>query len=184
MKTIVLDRDGVINQDSDDYIKSAEEFVPIVGSIEAIANLSAAGFRVFIATNQSGLAQQFFDEDILSEIHHLLCSMVEQLGGGIDGIFYCPHHPDDNCSCRKPGTGLLEQIESEFACELAGSYFVGDSLKDIQAAQAFGCKPILVRTGKGTLTESVLRSNAVSDVPVYESLSSAIADILEIERND
>ena len=180
MKTIVLDRDGVINQDSDDYIKSAEEFVPIAGSIEAIAKLSAAGFRVFIATNQSGLARKYFGEDILSEIHHLLCSMVEQLGGTIDGIFYCPHHPDDNCNCRKPRTGLLEQIESEFACELAGSYFVGDSLKDIQAAQAFGCNPILVRTGKGTLTESVLESNGVSDVRVYENLSNAIADILEV----
>ena len=129
MKTIVLDRDGVINQDSDDYIKSAEEFIPIVGSIEAIANLSAAGFRVFIATNQSGLARQFFDEDILSEIHHLLCSMVEQLGGAIDGIFYCPHHPDDNCSCRKPGTGLLEQIEREFACKLAGGFLSVTVLK-------------------------------------------------------
>jgi len=180
MKTIVLDRDGVINQDSDDYIKSAEEFVPIAGSIEAIAKLSAAGFRVFIATNQSGLARKYFDEDILSEIHHLLCSMVEQLGGTIDGIFYCPHHPDDNCNCRKPRTGLLEQIESEFACELAGSYFVGDSLKDIQVAEAFGCKPILVRTGKGTLTESGLESNGVADVRVYENLSSAIADILEV----
>ncbi|MBL6904083.1 MAG: D-glycero-beta-D-manno-heptose 1,7-bisphosphate 7-phosphatase [Pseudomonadales bacterium] len=180
MKTIVLDRDGVINQDSDDYIKSAEEFVPIAGSIEAIAKLSAAGFRVFIATNQSGLARKYFDEDILSEIHHLLCSMVEQLGGTIDGIFYCPHHPDDNCNCRKPRIGLLEQIESEFACELAGSYFVGDSLNDIQVAEAFGCKPILVRTGKGTLTESVLESNGVADVRVYENLSSAIADILEV----
>ncbi len=180
MKTIVLDRDGVINQDSDDYIKSAEEFVPIAGSIEAIAKLSTAGFRVFIATNQSGLARKYFDEDALSEIHHLLCSMVEQLGGTIDGIFYCPHHPDDNCNCRKPRTGLLEQIESEFTCELAGSYFVGDSLKDIQAAQAFGCNPILVRTGKGTLTESALESNGVSDVRVYENLSNAIADILEV----
>ena len=180
MKTIVLDRDGVINQDSDDYIKSAEEFVPIAGSIEAIAKLSAAGFKIFVATNQSGLAREFFDEDTLSEIHHLLCSMVEQLGGAIDGIFYCPHHPNDNCSCRKPKTGLLEQIESEFACELAGSYFIGDSLKDLEAAQAFGCRPVLVRTGKGALTENLLDQNDVSDVRVFDSLSSAVADILEL----
>jgi len=184
MKIIVLDRDGVINRDSDDYIKSAEEFVPIEGSIAAIARLCTAGFKVVVATNQSGLSRKYFDEDQLSEIHHLLCSMVEQAGGVIDGIFYCPHHPDECCSCRKPKTGLLEQVEHEFACELRGCYFVGDSLKDIQAARAFNCKPILVRTGKGLITEqSLCASNDVS-VPTHNDLATAVSHILGSQNDE
>lgn len=178
MKIIVLDRDGVINQDSDNYIRSPEEFVPIAGSIEAIANLSNAGFAVCIATNQSGIGRGYFDEEALSDMHHLLCSMVEQAGGSIDGIFYCPHHPDANCACRKPKTGLLEQIEKEFSVELGNSYFIGDSLKDIQAAVAFGCKPILVRTGKGGITERALLEESTLEAAIYDDLSSAVADIL------
>ena len=178
MKIIVLDRDGVINRDSDEYIKSAEEFVPIAGSIEAIADLSKAGFTVTIATNQSGLARDLFDEEKLSEMHHLLCSMVEQAGGSIDGIFYCPHHPDDSCACRKPRTGLLEQIEKEFGSKLQGSFFVGDSLKDIQAARAFACRPILVRTGKGLTTEQALLKEGAQDVQVFDDLASAVQNIL------
>lgn len=178
MKIIVLDRDGVINQDSDDYIKSAEEFVPIEGSIEAIARLSAANFKVVVATNQSGLARKYFGEEQLSEMHHLLCSMVEEAGGMIDGIFYCPHHPDDGCACRKPKTGLLEQIEKEFVCELRGCYFVGDSLKDIEAARAFGCNPVLVRTGKGQQTEKTLSGTLDGPVPVYDNLADAVSQLL------
>lgn len=178
MKIIVLDRDGVINRDSDDYIKSAEEFIPIEGSIAAIARLCAADFRVVVATNQSGLARKYFDEDQLSEIHHLLCSMVEEAGGVIDGIFYCPHLPDAGCSCRKPGTGLLEQIQNEFACELRGSYFVGDSLKDVQAARAFDCVPILVRTGKGLITEQTLSDSNDVSVPTHDDLAMAVSHIL------
>jgi D-glycero-D-manno-heptose 1,7-bisphosphate phosphatase len=178
MKIIVLDRDGVINHDSDDYIKSAKEFIPIKGSIPAIARLFEAGFRVVIATNQSGLARGYFDEDQLSEIHHLMCSMVEEAGGAIDGIFYCPHHPNEGCSCRKPGTGLLVQIQNEFACKLQGCYFVGDSLKDIQAARAFDCNPILVRTGKGFITEQALRESNDRPVPTYDNLASAVSTIL------
>lgn len=176
MKTIVLDRDGVINQDSDDYIRSAEEFIPIDGSIDAIARLSLQGYRVVIATNQSGLARGYFDEGQLSEIHHLLCAMVEEAGGSIDGIFYCPHLPSAGCTCRKPRIGLLKQIEEELSCELSGCYFIGDSLKDIEAARSFGCEPILVRTGKGLLTEKQLVD---SPVPTYDNLASAVADILE-----
>lgn len=178
MKIIVLDRDGVINRDSDDYIKSPEEFIPISDSIDAIARLSSAGYKVVVATNQSGLARKYFDEEQLSDIHHLLCTMVEKVGGLIDGIFYCPHHPDEGCSCRKPRTGLLEQIENEFACELKGSYFVGDSLKDIEAARAFGCKPILVRTGKGLLTEKGFADKKDMSVPVHDNLSVAVSHIL------
>ena len=183
MKIIVLDRDGVINQDSDDYIKSADEFIPIDGSIEAIARLSQAGFRVMVATNQSGLARGFFDEETLSEMHHYLCSMVEQSGGVIDGIFYCPHLPNAECSCRKPRTGLLEQIQNEYSCDLHGSFFVGDSLKDIEAARAFGCKPVLVRTGKGLLTEKLLVDSAGPIVPTYDNLAGAVSHIVESPDN-
>ncbi len=178
MKIIALDRDGVINRDSDDYIKSSDEFLPIEGSIEAIVRLSNAGFTVTIATNQSGLARGYFDEEKLSEMHHLLCSMVEARGGKVDGIFYCPHLPDEGCACRKPRTGLLQQIENEFACKLEGSYFVGDSMKDIQAARAFGCQPILVRTGKGLLTEQALLQEGEKDVAVFDCLADAIPFIL------
>ncbi|MFT4817128.1 MAG: D-glycero-D-manno-heptose 1,7-bisphosphate phosphatase [Pseudohongiellaceae bacterium] len=178
MKIIVLDRDGVINHDSNDYIKSAEEFLPIDNSIFAIARLCAAGFKVVVATNQSGLARKYFDEEQLSEIHHLLCSMVEEAGGVIDGIFYCPHHPDEDCSCRKPRTGLLQQIEKELECRLQGCYFVGDSMKDLEAALAFDCNPILVRTGKGLITEQLLIESNDLSVPTYDDLSTAVSHIL------
>lgn len=184
MKIIVLDRDGVINQDSDDYIRSAEEFLPIPGSIEAIADLSNAGFLVTVATNQSGLARGYFDDDKLAEMHHLLCSMVEEAGGRIDGIFYCPHLPSEGCNCRKPKTGLLEQIETEFGCKLEGSYFVGDSLKDIEAARAFFLRPMLVRTGKGLLTEQSLMSEDDGYVAVFDTLAECVRDILGRLRHD
>ena len=153
MHTVILDRDGVINQDSDSYVKSAEEWVPIAGSIEAMARLSRAGWRVVIATNQSGLARGLFDGAALAAMHDKLCGLVEAAGGKVDGIFYCTHGPDAGCECRKPGTGLLQQIEREFAVSLQGCWFVGDSLRDLQAAQRFGCQPVLVRTGKGLATE-------------------------------
>lgn len=179
MPTVILDRDGVINQDSEDYIKSADEWLPLPGSINAIAKLSQHGFRVVVATNQSGIARGLFDEYALAQMHHKLCSMVEEAGGTIDGIFYCPHSPEAGCDCRKPATGLLRQIESEFACDLAGSFFVGDSIKDLQAAQAWQCKPLLVRTGKGLSTESQLSEHALTQTPVLNDLSAAIDFILE-----
>lgn len=181
MKIIVLDRDGVINQDSDEYIKSADEFIPIEGSIEAIVDLSKAGYTVVVATNQSGLARKYFDEEQLSEMHHLLCSMVEQSGGSIDGIFYCPHLPAEGCTCRKPATGLLEQIEAEFSASLKKSYFIGDSLRDLQAGLAFGCVPVLVRTGKGKGTEATLEEAGLSDVSVFDDLRSATTHLLGLE---
>lgn len=174
MKVVILDRDGVINNDSENYIKSAAEWIPIDGSIEAIAELSSAGYRVVVATNQSGLGRSLFDEFALAQIHHKLCSMVEEAGGIVDGIFYCPHVPEDLCECRKPGTGLLRQIEEEFECSLAGCYFIGDSYKDIQAAETFGCVPVLVRTGNGTQTEQIVKSQGPENVPVFENLAEAV----------
>ena len=171
MKIIVLDRDGVINEDSDDYIKSPEEWLPVIGSMEALAALKQRGYHVAVATNQSGLGRQLFDEIALANIHHKMCSMAEDNGGFIDGIFYCPHLPDAGCHCRKPATGLLEQIESELNVELAGSFFIGDSLKDLQAALAFNMQPVLVRTGKGLITESRLHELEEGSVQVFDCLA-------------
>lgn len=183
MSIIVLDRDGVINQDSDDYVRSVAEWHPIAGSIEAIAALSRAGHSVVIATNQSGLSRGFFTLDDLEAIHATLCERVEEEGGHIAGIFYCPHLPEENCPCRKPATGLLQAIESELGESPAGGWFVGDSLKDLQAAQRYHCKPILVRTGKGEETLQLIRTPGVAlenplDIPVYSDLAAAARALL------
>lgn len=168
---IILDRDGVINQDSDDYIKSAEEWQPIEGSIEAIAALSQAGFRIAIATNQSGLARGLFDLDDLEAMHAKLNHLVSEQGGAIEGIFYCPHHPDDECHCRKPDVGLIDAIEFELGLSAKGAYFVGDSLKDLQAARAKQCIPVLVRTGKGPKTEAKIADDpSWADVAIFDAL--------------
>ena len=180
-KTIVLDRDGVINKDSPNYIKSHKEWIPIPGSLEAISSLHQAGFYVLIATNQSGLARGLFDEFELAKIHHKLCSMVEEEGGFVSGIFYCPHSADDECECRKPNTGMLIQAENELGVSLDGSPFVGDSLKDLEAATAHGMRPILVRTGNGSATEQQIDGTNLSHVSIYDDLQQAVVDILAEE---
>lgn len=157
MDVLVLDRDGVINLDSDSYVKSVAEWAPIEGSIEAIAKFTSAGFRVVVVTNQSGLSRGLFEESALEDIHRKLESKVESLGGKIDGIFFCPHHPRENCDCRKPKTGLLKKAEDYLQTSLKNSFFVGDSYTDLQCAVNFGLKPILVRSGKGSITESRLQ---------------------------
>jgi D-glycero-D-manno-heptose 1,7-bisphosphate phosphatase len=184
MPLLILDRDGVINQDSDDYIRCVADWVPISGSIEAIADLSRAGYQVAVATNQSGLSRGYFTLDDLEEIHALLCRQVEDCGGSIAGIFYCPHLPDEGCSCRKPETGLLRAIEQELQQSARGAFFVGDSMKDLQAASAYGCKPLLVKTGKGADTLASLQSGGATldfphDVPVYRDLAEATKAILD-----
>jgi D-glycero-D-manno-heptose 1,7-bisphosphate phosphatase len=178
MKIVVLDRDGVINTDSDKYIKSAQEWVPIPGSLQAISELHAAGFKVVVVTNQSGLGRKIFDEFSLANIHHKLRSMVEEEGGFVDGIFYCPHTPQDKCGCRKPATGLLVQVEQELQCSLAGCYLVGDSYKDLNAALAFGMKPVLVRTGKGSVTEQTIKRDGLDNVPIFTDLASAVRGLV------
>ncbi len=171
MRPIVLDRDGVINVDSDQYIKSAKEWVPIEGSIEAIALLSNKGFNVFVATNQSGVGRGFFTEQTLAEMHTKLTDLVDEAGGRVSGIAYCPHLPEDNCNCRKPSTGLLSDIEARFQCSLPGAYFVGDSISDIIAAKTYGCVPILVRTGKGENTLLTIAETENNDIDVYSNLA-------------
>lgn len=176
-RLVILDRDGVINHDSDDYIRSVDEWIPIDGSIAAIAALSKAGYLVAVATNQSGLARGFFDEITLANMHSLLSALVEEAGGRIDALCYCPHGPADGCSCRKPAPGLLLQLSAELQVPLLGAWYVGDSGKDIELALATGCKPILVRTGKGRETELTLAADQRAATRVVDDLAAA-ADLI------
>ncbi|MEQ8408735.1 MAG: D-glycero-beta-D-manno-heptose 1,7-bisphosphate 7-phosphatase [Gammaproteobacteria bacterium] len=173
-KIVVLDRDGVINQDSPDYIKSADEWLPIPRSIEAIAQLHQAGFLVAVATNQSGLARDYFDAFTLAQIHQKLAMTVEAAGGLVSGIFYCPHGPDDGCTCRKPGVGLLQQIEAELRVSLPGHCFIGDSLRDLQCARDYAMQPVLVLSGNGIKTREQLAENRLGDTPVFADLLDAV----------
>lgn len=151
-KLIVLDRDGVINFDSEEYIKHPSEWLPIPGSLEAIALLNQKGYTVVVATNQSGLARQLFDMETLLAIHDKMHRELAMHGGHIADIFFCPHGPDDHCACRKPKPGLLEQIAHKYDIALSEVPFVGDSIRDIETAQAIGAIPILVLTGNGKKT--------------------------------
>jgi D-glycero-D-manno-heptose 1,7-bisphosphate phosphatase len=152
MKLIILDRDGVINHDSPDFIKSPAEWIPIPGSLEAIARLNQAGYRVVIASNQSGIARELFDVTILNAIHQKLHASAQTVGAAIDAIFFCPHAAVDNCDCRKPKSGMFEEIAKRFKVSLRGVPTVGDSLRDLQSGFKCGCTPYLVLTGKGQKT--------------------------------
>ncbi len=152
MKLVILDRDGVINHDSAQFIKNPDEWIPIPGSLEAIAMLNQSGFRVAVATNQSGIERGLFDMATLNAIHDKMHRALAQCGGRIDALFYCPHTADSHCGCRKPKPGMLEEIGRRFGTELARVPSVGDSLRDLQAGLGFGAQPILVRTGKGERT--------------------------------
>ena len=152
MKLVILDRDGVINADSDDYIKSPEEWKPIPGSLEAIARLTQAGFHLVVATNQSGLQRGLFDMATLNAMHDKMHKAVNQLGGSIDAVFFCPHAPDAGCACRKPQPGMLLEIARRYKIALAEVAVIGDTLRDLRAASAAGARPVLVLTGKGGQT--------------------------------
>ena len=163
VKLIVLDRDGVINYDSDQFIKSPDEWRPIPGSLEAISRLNHAGFRVVVATNQSGLGRGLFDMATLIAINDKMHKALAQLGGRIDAGFYCPHAADSACACRKPKPGMLTEIGNRFGAELTGVPCVGDSVRDLQAAAAVDAQPILVLSGKGekTLRDGVFPTNTI-----------------------
>jgi len=176
MKLIILDRDGVINEDSDAYIKSPAEWIPVPGSLEAIVRLNNAGYRVVVATNQSGLARGLFDTDTLMQIHAKMHRTLSDLGGAIEAVFFCPHGPDDNCRCRKPKPGLFEQITTRLNCNLSGVPAVGDSARDLVAAAAAGASPVLVRSGKGLRT---LKAGLPDDsIPIYDDLASFVDQLL------
>lgn len=177
MKLIVLDRDGVINEDSDDYIKSPEEWIPIAGSMDAIAHLNRGGYRVAVATNQSGISRGMFDLETLSAMHKKMHDLATEAGAHIDGIFFCPHGPDDKCACRKPKPGLFEEIEKRMGLSLEGVPCVGDSLRDLQAGAARGCVPFLVKTGKGKKTWDSKKDELPAGTTVFDNLM-AVAEHL------
>jgi D-glycero-D-manno-heptose 1,7-bisphosphate phosphatase len=173
MKLVVLDRDGTINRDSDQYIKSPAEWQPLKGSLEAIARLTQAGHRVVIATNQSGLARGLFDMTTLNAIHDAMQRAVHQAGGRIDAIFFCPHADEADCACRKPKPGMLLEIGRRLNVPLAGVPVVGDALRDLQAAVAAGARPVLVLTGKGRKTRAA--GGLPAGTEVYADLAAFAA---------
>jgi D-glycero-D-manno-heptose 1,7-bisphosphate phosphatase len=173
---LILDRDGVINLESAEFVKSAEEWQPLPGSIEAIGRLHRAGYTIAVASNQSGLARGLFDEPALDAMHAKMRALVADAGGFVDTIVYCPHVPDAGCDCRKPRPGLLHQLARHYRIELADVPVVGDSLRDLEAAVSVGARPILVRTGNGAQTETRLPDDW-QDVEVYDDLA-AVADAL------
>ena len=177
MKFIILDRDGVINFDSDHFIKSPAEWKPIPGSLEAIARLTQSGYRVVVASNQSGIDRGLFDMDTLNAIHDKMHQAVKALGGRIDAIFYCPHSADSNCDCRKPKPGMFERIATSFNVDLTNAYAVGDSLRDLQAAVAAGAKPVLVLSGKGETTRA---ENALPEgTEIFVDLATVVDHLLK-----
>lgn len=179
-RLIILDRDGVINEDSDAFIKSVDECRPIPGSIDAIVRLSQAGYTVVVATNQSGVARGLLDEYTLAHIHQYLTETVEEAGGQLSGFFYCPHGPDDGCACRKPEPGLLEAIAREFNVDLKEVAFVGDSLRDLVAAQAADCRPVLVLTGKGHQTQAHGLPPELQHSEIHNDLAAFADSVLKV----
>jgi D-glycero-D-manno-heptose 1,7-bisphosphate phosphatase len=175
-KLIILDRDGVINKDSDQFIKSPAEFEALPGAIEAIARLNQAGYRVVVATNQSGIGRGLFDMATLAAINDKMVEMVFRQGGRIDAVFFCPHTADDKCRCRKPNTGMFEDIAARFRVGLNRVPTIGDSLRDLEAGAAVGCTPILVRTGKGRKTEKA--GGLPKGTNVFADLAEAVQHLV------
>ena len=176
MKLIILDRDGVINIDSDAFIKTPDEWKPIAGSLEAIAKLNHSGYRVVVCSNQSGIGRGLLDMAALNAINDKMYRALAQLSGRIDALFYCPHPAEANCACRKPKPGMFEDIAQRFNTDLTGVPSVGDSLRDLQASAAVGCQPILVLTGKGRKTQAA--GGLPENTRVYEDLAAAVRAII------
>lgn len=175
MKLVILDRDGVINKESSQFIKSADEWLPIKGSLEAIARLSQAGYEVVVITNQSGIGRKLLSADTLAKIHVRMIDYVQQHGGKIQSIFFCPHHPDDGCDCRKPLTGMYQELAKRLNVNFNGVYSVGDSVRDLVAAKNAGASPVLVKTGNGRKSIKEIASNdelGLDSTPVYDNLAS------------
>ena len=182
MKAIILDRDGVINKDSSEFIKSPDEWIPLKGSLEAIAKLKRAGYTVFVITNQSGIARKLFTVGTLTSIHRKMVDSVLHHGGEIDAILYCPHGPDDDCECRKPKSGLFLELAERMNLNLADIPAVGDSIRDLQAAKAAGAKPILVKTGNGKKSANAInkgKHDELSDVESYKNLADYVEHLLK-----
>ena len=182
MKLVILDRDGTINSDSDDYVKTPEEWQPLFGALEAIARLNQAGWHVVIASNQSGLGRGLFDVASLNAIHAKMHKMLAAVGGRVDAVFYCPHSPEEQCNCRKPLPGLFEQIGSRFGVQLLGVPTAGDSVRDLQAGSKAGCEPHLVLTGKSERYRSGGQPDDLPAGTLFHTDLSAFVDHL-LQRN-
>ena len=176
-KLIVLDRDGVINYDSDDYIKTVDEWIPLPGSMEAIGKLTQAGYQVAVATNQSGISRGYFSVETLNAMHDKMIKLADEHGGKFDFIAYCPHGPDDECDCRKPLPGLIHQIETALGISAKDCYMVGDSLRDLEAGVAAGLKPVLVKTGKGERT--LEKNKGLENALIFDDLASFITSFVK-----
>ena len=179
-RLIILDRDGVINEDSDDFIKSPEEWTAIPGSLEAIARLCKAEFRVVVISNQSGIARGLLTLNTLNRIHQKMLDQLHALGGEINAIFFCPHGPDAGCQCRKPLPGMFNELQHRLNCSLQGVYALGDSRRDLEAALAAGANPVLLRTGKGVNTEVSLASSTpvnLRNLPVFDNLAAFVESL-------
>lgn len=184
IKLIILDRDGTINHDSADFIKSADEWVPLPGALEAIARLNHAGWHVVVASNQSGLGRGLFEVTDLNAIHAKMHQQLQAVGGRIDAVFFCPHAPGDACQCRKPASGLFEQIADRYAIDLKGVPVVGDSERDLIAGVALGCEPHLVLTGKAqALRGRSLPPSFPPQTQVHEDLSSFADHLLTLDAD-
>lgn len=185
IKLIILDRDGTINEDREDFVKSADEWVPIPGALEAIARLNHAGWHTVVATNQSGIGRGTYDMAALNAMHVKLNQLLAKQGGRIDAIFFCPHVPDDHCLCRKPLPGLFQQIGERFGVDLDHVPVVGDTLRDLQAGAAIGCEPHLVRTGKAALLSDVEIAALCAQVPgtlVHDDLAAFAEHVIQRSR--
>ena len=177
---IVLDRDGVINEDSDDYIKNPDEWRPIAGSLEAIASLTQAGFRIVVASNQSGVDRGLYSLKDLDAINAKMAAAITAAGGALSGIYYCPHLPNEGCDCRKPATGMLDRARNELGFEWDGALLVGDKSSDLELAHRVGAQPILVLTGYGRKTAAAASS---SDIAVFDDLASAVGALLAVRAS-
>ena len=180
IKLIILDRDGVINEDSAEFIKSPDEWIPIEGSLEAIAQLNQAGYVVVVATNQSGISRKLFDMETLNAIHQKMHTAAQHVGATIDAVFYCPHAADFNCDCRKPKPGMIREIAHRYDIDLKGVPVVGDSLRDLQAGFILGCAPYLVLTGKGQST--VKAGGLPPGSVVHKNLAAMVNQFLTEEQ--
>jgi len=185
VKLVILDRDGTINEDRDDFVKSADEWVPLPGALEAIARLNQAGWHTVVATNQSGIGRGLFDMAAVNAMHVKMNQLLHKHGGRIDAVFFCPHTPLDACTCRKPLPGLFEQIGERYAVELSQVPAVGDSLRDLQAGVAAGCQPHLVRSGKGADLDDESMAQLLRKVPgiqVHADLAAFAEALIQHER--
>jgi D-glycero-D-manno-heptose 1,7-bisphosphate phosphatase len=182
MPFIILDRDGVINYESEEYIKSPEEWLPIPSSLDAIAQLNRFGFRVLIATNQSGIARGYLNLETLDLIHEKFMQELRAVGGYVDEIFFCPHHPEDHCACRKPKPGLFYQMQERYPVNFAQTFFIGDTMSDVEVAQCVGCMPLLVLTGKGQ--KNLENYPELLKIPNFSDLARAVEYVLSRQRKN